>query len=222
MKLSTVFSLFQFSSVIQSCVTLCDALDCSMPGFPVHHQFPELTQTHVHQVSDAIQPSHPLSSPFPPAFNLFQHQDFFQWVSSSHQVVKILELQLQHQSLQWIFRTDFFWDGLVGSPCSPRESQEFSSTPQFKSINSSASAFFIVQLSHSYMTTRKTIALTIWTFVCKIKSLFFFFFFAHIGTDKGRTWYFFYSLPLFFGLLKSACILTLPGQMNKNNVSVLA
>ena len=78
-----------------------------MPGFPVHHQLPELAQIHVHQVGDAIQPSHPLSSPSPPAFNLSQHQGLFQWVSSSHQVAKMLELQLQHQSFQWIFRVDF-------------------------------------------------------------------------------------------------------------------
>ena len=73
-------------------------MDCSTPGFPVHHQFPELAQTHVHQVSDAIQPSYPVLSPSPPAFNLSQHQGLFKWVSSSHQVAKVLELQLQHQS----------------------------------------------------------------------------------------------------------------------------
>ena len=75
-------------------------MDCSMPGFPVYHQLLELTQTHVHQVSDAIQPSHPLSSPSSPTFNLSQHQGLFQGVSSSHQVAKVLELQLQHQSFQ--------------------------------------------------------------------------------------------------------------------------
>ena len=85
------------SSVTQSCLTLCD---CSTPGLPVHHQLPELAQTHVHWVSDAIQPSHPLSSPYPPALNLSQHQGLFQWVSSSHQVTKVLEFQLQHQSFQ--------------------------------------------------------------------------------------------------------------------------
>ena len=78
-------------------------MDCSTPGFPVHHQLPELTQTHVHRVGDAIQPSHPLSAPSPPTFNLSQHQGLFQWVSSSHQVAKVLEFQLQHQSFQWIF-----------------------------------------------------------------------------------------------------------------------
>ena len=97
----------QFSSVAQSCPTLCDLKDCSTPGLLVHPQLPELTQTHVHWVSDAIQPSHPLSSPSPPDFNLSQHQCLFQWVSSSHQVVKVLEFQLQHQSFQWTFRTDF-------------------------------------------------------------------------------------------------------------------
>ena len=95
-------------SVTQPCLTLCDPMDCSTLRFPIHHQLPEFTQTHVHCVGDAIQPSHPLSSPSPPAFNLFQHQGLFQWVSSSHQVAKVLEFQLQHQSFQWTFRTDFF------------------------------------------------------------------------------------------------------------------
>ena len=102
-----LFSSVQFSSVAQSCLTLCEPMDCSTPSFPVHHGLPEFTQTHVHWVGDAIQPSHPLSSPFPPAFNLSHHQGLFQWVSSSHQVAKVLELQLQHQSFQSIFRTDF-------------------------------------------------------------------------------------------------------------------
>ena len=99
--------LAQFSSVAQSCPTLCDPMDCSMPGLPVHCQLPELAQTHVHQVGDAIQPSHPLSSPSLPAFNLPQHQGLFKWISSSNQVARVLEFQLQHQSFQWIFRTDF-------------------------------------------------------------------------------------------------------------------
>ena len=97
----------QFSSVAQSCPTFCDPMNCSMPGLPVHHQPLELTQTHVHWVCDAIQPSHPLSSPSLPAFILSQHQGLFQWVSSSHPAAKVLELQLQHQSFQWTFRTDF-------------------------------------------------------------------------------------------------------------------
>ena len=104
-------TLIQFhlsvSSVMQSCLTLCDPMDCSMPGLPVHHQLPEPAQIHVYPVGDAIQPSHPLSSPSPPTFKLSQHQGLFKWVSSSHQVAKVLEFQLQHQSFQGIFRTDF-------------------------------------------------------------------------------------------------------------------
>ena len=132
---------YQFTSVDQLCPTLCYPMDRSMPSFPVHHQFPELTQTNVHRVSDAIHPPHPLSSPSPPAFNLSQLQGLFQWVISSHQVAKVLKLQLQHQSFQWIFTTDFLSDWLVGSSCSPRDSQESSPTPQLKSINSLALGF---------------------------------------------------------------------------------
>ena len=131
----------QFRSIAQSCLSLCDPMNRSMPGLPVHHQLLEFTQTHVHRVSDAIQPSHPLSSPSPPAPSPSQHQDLFQRVNSSHEVAKVLEFQLQHQSFQWIFRTDLLQDGLVGSPCSPRDSQESSPTPQFKSINSSVLSF---------------------------------------------------------------------------------
>ena len=94
-------------SVAQSYPTLCHPMDCSMPGFPVLHYLPEFTQTHIHWTDGAIQPSHSLSFHSLPAFNLSQHQGFFQWVSSSHQVAKVLEFQLQHQSFQWIFRTDF-------------------------------------------------------------------------------------------------------------------
>ena len=106
-NIAWVIICIHFSSVAQSCPTLCDLMDCSTPGLPVHHQLPELAQSYVHRVGDAIQPSHPLSSPSPPAFNLSQHQGLFQWVSSSHQVTKVLELQLQHQFVQWIFRTGF-------------------------------------------------------------------------------------------------------------------
>jgi len=101
--------------VPQSSPNLCDPMDRSRPSFPVLHHLLELTQTHVHWVGDAIQPSHPLSSPSPPAFNLSQHQGLFQWVSSSHQVAKGLEFQLQHQSFQWIFQ-DWFplgWTGWI-------------------------------------------------------------------------------------------------------------
>ena len=153
----------QFSSVAQSCLTLRNPMNRSTPGLPVHYQLPEFTPTHIHRVSDAIQPSHPLSSPSP-APNPSQHQSLSQWVSSSHEVAKVLEFQLQHHSLQRnpradLFqnglakvlefqlqhlslqrnpRADLFQNGLVGSPCSPRDSQESSPTPQFKSIHSSS------------------------------------------------------------------------------------
>ena len=96
----------QFGSVAQSCPPLRDPMNRSTPGLPVHHQLPESTQTHVHRVGDAIQPSHPLSSPSPLALNLSQHQCLFKWVSSPHQVAKVLEFHLQHRSLQWTSRTD--------------------------------------------------------------------------------------------------------------------
>ena len=129
-KLQSGGKHLQVSSVAQSCPTLCDPMDYHMPGFTVHHQLP--AQSHVHWVGDAIQQSHLLSSPSPPTFNLFSIRVF------SHQVAKVLELQLQHQSFQWIFATDFLQDWLVWSPCSPRNSEESSPAPQFKSINSSA------------------------------------------------------------------------------------
>ena len=135
---TSMFSLVQFSSVNQSYPTLCDSMAHSMPGLPVNHQLPEFTQTHVHRIGDAIQPSHPLSSPSPPAPNPSQHQSLFKWVCSSHEVAKVLEFQLQHQSFQRNPRADLLQNGLVGSPCSPRDSQESSPTPQFKSINSLA------------------------------------------------------------------------------------
>ena len=133
----------QFSSITQSCPTLCDPMNRSMPGLPVHHQIPEFTQTHIHRVSDAIQPSHPLSSPSPPAPNPSQHHSLFQWGNSSHEVAKVLEFQLYHHSFQRNPRADL-QNGLVGSPCSPRDSQESSPTPQFKSINS-----WVLSLHHS-------------------------------------------------------------------------
>ena len=97
------------------CLTLCDPMDCSIPGFTVHHQLPEPTQTHIHLISDVIKPSHPLSSPSPPAFNLSQHQCLFKWISSSHQVAKVLEFQLQHQPFQWIIQNWFplGWTGWI-------------------------------------------------------------------------------------------------------------
>ena len=103
----------QFSSLAQSYLTLCNPMNHSTPSLPVHHQLPEFTQTRVHWVGDTIQPSHPLSSTSHPTLNLSQHQDLFKWVSSSHEVAKVLEFQLQHQSYQWTPRTDLLWDGLV-------------------------------------------------------------------------------------------------------------
>ena len=146
-------------------------MDYSTPSFPVLHHLPEFAQTHVYWVGDAIQPSHSLSSPSPSAFNLSHHEGPFKWVSSLHQVATVLELQ--HQSFQWIFRADLLQNGLVGSACSPRDSQESYSTPQFKASILWHSAFFMVQLSHLYMTAGKTIALTIWFFVSKLMSLLF-------------------------------------------------
>ena len=137
-----IFRWVQYSSVTQSCLTLWDPMNRSTPGLLVHHKLPEFTQTYAHQVGDAIQPSYPLSSPYP-APNLSQHQGLCKWVSSLHQVAKVLEFQLQHQYFQWTPRTDLLQDGLVGSPCSPRDSQESSPTPQFKSINFSALSFLV-------------------------------------------------------------------------------
>ena len=119
-------------TVAKSFSTLSDPMEYNTPGFSVLHYLPEFAQTHVHQVGDAIQPSHPLLSRSP-TFNLSQHQDLFQWVCSSHQMAKVLELK--HESFQWIFRTDFLWDWLVGS-C-PRDSQESSPAPQLESISAS-------------------------------------------------------------------------------------
>ena len=106
------------------------------------HYFPEFSQTYFHWVGDAIQPSYPLSSSSPPAFNLSQHQGLFQWVGSLHQVAKVMKLQLQLQSFQWIVRVDFLSDWLVGSPCCPRDSQESSPVPQYEGISSSALSLF--------------------------------------------------------------------------------
>ena len=154
-------------SVTQSNSTLCNPMDCSTPGFPVHHQLPELAQTLVHWVSDAVQPSHPLSSPSPPAFNLSQHQGLFQWVSSSHQVAKVLELSFSvspsnDYSGLISFRMD--WVDLLAVQGTLKG--------LFQHHSSKASilhllAFFMVQLSHPYTTAGKTIALTRWTFVAK-------------------------------------------------------
>ena len=161
------------SPVAQSCPTLCDPMDCSMPAFPVHNQLPELTQTNVHWVGDVFQSSHPLSSPSPPAFNLSQHQGLFKWVSSSHQVAKYWSFSFSispsnEYSALISFRMD--WLDLLAVQGTLR------SLLQHQSSKPSVlwhSAFFIVQLSHPYLTTGKTIALTRRTFVGKVMSLLF-------------------------------------------------
>ena len=163
-------------SVQFSCSVVSDPLrpmDCSAPGFPVHHQLLELGQTYIHQISDAIQPSHPLLSPSPPAFNLSQHQDLCKWVSSSHQVAKVsvsgVSISASNEYSGLIsFRTDWF-DLLAVQGTLKSLLQHHSS----KASILQHSAFFIVQLSHPHMTTGKTIALTRWTFVSKVMSLLF-------------------------------------------------
>ena len=125
-------------SVTQPCPTLCNPMHCSMPGFPILHYLLEFAQTHVLRVGNPIQPSCPLSPPSPSTHNLSQHQSLSQWTGSLHKVAKVLELQLQHQSFQWIVRVSFLKDGLVWSPCSPRDFQDSSPTPRFESVNSSA------------------------------------------------------------------------------------
>ena len=155
--------------VVQSIshVWLCNLMDNIMPGSSVLHYLPEFAQIHVHWVGDAVQPSYPLLPPSLFAVNLSQHQGLFQWISSSHQVARVLKVQLQHQSFQWIFRVDFLLDGLVGSPCCSRDSQE-SSAPQFKSISSSALSLpYGLTLTVVHDFTGKTIALTMGTFVNK-------------------------------------------------------
>ena len=143
-------------------------MDCSTPGLPVHPQLPEFTQTHIYWVGDAIQPPHPLSSPSPPAFNLSWHQGLFKWVSSSYQVATVLEFQLQHQSGLISFRMD--WLDLLAVQGTRKSLLQHHSS---KTSVLQHSAFFVVQLSHPYMTSWKTIALTRWTFVGKVMSLLF-------------------------------------------------
>ena len=145
----------QFSSVTQSCPTLCDPMNCSTPGVPVHHQLPESTHSYVHWVDDAIQPSHALSSPSPSALNLSRHQGLFQWVSSSHQVAKVLEFSFsispsnEHPGLI-SFRMD--WLDLLVVQGTLKSLLQHHST---KASILQHSAFFIVQLSHPYMTAEK-------------------------------------------------------------------
>ena len=150
----------QFSSVTQLCPTLCDPKDCSTPGFPVHYQLPELAQTHVHQGSDAIQPSHPPSSPSPPDFNLSQHQGLFQWVSSLNQVAKVLSFNFSislssEYSRLILFRID--WLDLLAVQGTLKSLLQHHSS---KASILQCSAVFIVQLSHPYMTIQTWISPT--------------------------------------------------------------
>ena len=167
------YPISQFSSVAQLCPTLCDPMDCSTPGLPVHHQLPEFTQTHVHRVGDAIQPSHPLSSPSSAAINLSQHQGLFKRVSSSHQMAK-------HRSFSFNIGPSNEYSGLISFRIDWFDllavQGTLKSLLQHHSSKASIlwhSAFFMVQLSQPYMTTGKTITLTRWTFGGKVMSLLF-------------------------------------------------
>ena len=166
----SIIPINQFSSIAQSCPTLSDPMHYSMPGFHVYHQNPDPPQTHVHWVSDAIQPSHPLSSPSPPALSLTHHQDVFQCISSSHQMVKSSALaSVLPTNIQDWFPLE--WSGVISL-----QSKRLSRILQHHSSKASVlwrSAFFMVQLSHPCMTTGKTISLSTQTFVCKGMSLFF-------------------------------------------------
>ena len=167
------FSSVQFISVAHSCLTLWDSMNHSTPGLPVHHQLPESTQTHVHWDGDAIQPSHPLSSPSPPALNLSPHQGLFKWVSSSHQMAKYWSFSFNISPFNGYsglisFRMD--WLDLLAVQGTHKSLLQHHSP---KASILWRSAFFIVQLSHPYMTTGKTIALTRWTFDGKVMFLLF-------------------------------------------------
>ena len=165
------FSLVHFRRSVAS--MLCDPMDCSKPGFPVHHHLLELVQTCVRWVGDSIQPSHPLLSPSPPAFNLSQHQSLFQWVSSSHQVAKVLEFQLSispSNEYSGLISFRINWFDLFAVQ------ETLSSLFEHRSSKGSVlwcSGFFMVQHSHPYMTTGKTVVLTRRTFVGKVVSLLF-------------------------------------------------
>jgi len=163
----------QFSSVTQSCLTLCNSMVYSTPGFPVHHQPPEVEQIHVHRVGDAIQPSHPLLSPSPPTFNLSQHQGLFQWVSLHIRWSKYWSFSFNISPSNGYselisFRMDWL-DLLTVQGTLKGLLQHHSS----KASILWHSALFIVQLSHPYTTNGKTIALTRWTFSSAFMSLLF-------------------------------------------------
>ena len=164
-------------------------MDCSTPGLPVHHQLPEFTQTHVHWVGDAIQPSHPLLSPSPPDFNLAQHEGLFQWVSSLHKVAKVLELQLQYQSFNeysGMISFKIVWFDLLAVQGTLKSLLQHHHS---KTSILQRSALFIVQHSHLHMTTGKTTALTRQTFVSKGRFL------STVPPEKSCTGLFSRSFP---------------------------
>ena len=148
-------------------------MNWSTAGFPVHHQLPELIQTHVHQVGDAMQLSHPLLSPSPPAFNLSQHEGLFQWISSLHQVAKYWSFRFSispSNEYSWLISFRMNWLNLLAVQGTPKSLLQYHSS---KASVLWCSAFFMVQFSHLYMTTGKTIAFTRQTFAGKVMSLLF-------------------------------------------------
>ena len=166
-----IFSSVQFSLSVMPDSLWPHKLQHTKP--PYSSPTPGVYQTHVHWVSDAIQWSHPLSSPYPPTLNLFHHQGLFKWVSSWHQVAKVLEFQLHHQSFQWTPRTDLLQNGLVASLAVQGTLKSLLQHHSSKASIHWHSAFLIVQLSHPHMTIGKNIALTRWTFVGQVMSLLF-------------------------------------------------
>ena len=175
----------QFSSVAQSCLTLCNPMNCSTPGLPVHYQLLQFTQTHVHRVSDAIQPSHPLSSPSPPALNISQHQGLFKWLALCIRWPKYWSFSFnispsnEHSGL-FSFRMD--WLDLLEVQGTLKSLLQHHNS---KASIIQCSAFFTVQFSCPYMTTGKTIALTRWTFVGKVMSLLFNILSFHLGCHRS-------------------------------------
>ena len=150
-------------SATKLCLTLCNPMDCNTPGFPVPHPLLEFSQVRIHWIYDTIQPSQPLSPSSSSVFSLSQHQDLFQWVKFSlHQVAKVLELQ--HQSFQRVFMVDFFYMDWLDLLAVQRTHKGLLQHHSSKAWILQCSAFFMIQLSHLYMTTGETRALTIWTF----------------------------------------------------------
>ena len=202
--------MFQFSSVSQSCPTLCDPMDCSTPGFPVHHQLPKLTQTRVHRVSDAISSS---VVAFSSRLQSFPGSGSFQMSHSLHQMAKVLELQLQHQSFNEYsglisFRMD--WLQLLAVQGTLKSLLQHHSS---KASILRCLAFFTVQLLHPHMTTGKTIALTRWTFVGKVMSVLFNMFSRLVITFLPR-----YKHPLISWLQSPSAVILEPPTPTPNRV----